>query len=213
MNKLAGGLLAAILVVVAVVAVVVIVVEVQRGKESDPAKPRREAGKKAGANAAGPNGEIRHRPPMMFATPDFSLTDQDGLPFGTEQLFGRAWIANFMFTRCQSTCPVQTARLAELQKDLFSGKLNEPIRFVSFTVDPTHDTSEVLKKYATEAGANELYWKFLTGPAEDIWSISKNGFKLPVAEDAADAKMPIAHSPKFALVDPQGQVLRQRLGK
>src|SRR5437867_323243 len=49
-------------------------------------------------------------PPVLFDAPKFKLTDQNGQAFGANELRGRVWIADFMFTRCTATCPRQTAR-------------------------------------------------------------------------------------------------------
>ena len=59
----------------------------------------------------------------------------------------------------------------------------------------------MLKKYADSKSANSDMWKFLTGPREDLWNLSANGFKLAVAEDAKNKAMPILHSSRFVLVD------------
>ncbi|MEO8268219.1 MAG: SCO family protein, partial [Aureliella sp.] len=53
---------------------------------------------------------------VLFEAPKFELTDQQGDPFSSDELVGRVWIVNFIFTNCASTCPLQSARLAELQK-------------------------------------------------------------------------------------------------
>src|SRR5688500_4799185 len=50
--------------------------------------------------------------------PKFELTERSGEPFGSEQLRGKVWIADFIFTRCGGTCPRMTAEMAALQQKL-----------------------------------------------------------------------------------------------
>ena len=144
-------------------------------------------------------------PKILLTLPTFELEDQGGKPFGTEQLRGRVWIANFFFTRCQTTCPIQTAKLAQFQRQAKNWPDWNRVRLVSLSVDPTHDTPEVLMDYARSYQADPEQWKFLTGPREALWTLSRDGFKLPVA-DSPDAQDLITHSPRFILVDAEGQV-------
>ena len=140
-------------------------------------------------------------PPVLGLLPEFELTDQVGETFGSRQLRGKAWIANFIFTRCPATCPAQTAKISDFQGQLQDSPVWDEIRFVSFTVDPEHDTPQVLSEYAKNANADVHHWKFLTGEREAIWRLSKDGFKLPVSENTDPATV-ITHSPKVMLVDP-----------
>jgi len=138
---------------------------------------------------------------LLGPLPEFELTDQTGNAFGTKQLRHRAWVANFIFTRCPATCPKQTEKLTELQQRLKEHSRWDEIRLVSFTVDPEYDSPKVLYDYGQKANADQQHWKFLTGSPDAIWQLSRDGFKLPVGE-AADSEMPIFHSAKFVLVDP-----------
>ena len=138
--------------------------------------------------------------------PDFQLTNQFGSSFGYNDLLGKVWIADFIFTRCVGTCPMQTTQKLEIQKLLDQRPDKDQINLVTFTVDPENDTPAVLKKYADSKSANSDMWKFLTGPREDLWNLSANGFKLAVAEDAKNKAMPILHSSRFVLVDRIGRI-------
>ena len=143
---------------------------------------------------------------VLGTLPDFTLTDQSNSDMGLEQLRGRVWIGNFIFTRCLATCPQQTAKLAELQGKLAEHPSWNDVRLVSFSVDPQFDTPDVLADYARKHGAETEQWKFLTGSRDAIWSLSKEGFKLPVGEAPENPAMPIFHSPQFILVDRVGQI-------
>jgi protein SCO1/2 len=144
--------------------------------------------------------------PVLATLPPFSLTDESGQKFGTDQLIGKTWIGNFIFTRCPSTCPVQTANLTRLQRRLKKLDGWENIQLISFTVDPNYDTPDILADYAKRADADPEHWHFLTGSREDIWSLCKKGFKLAVADVPPKADNLIMHSPMFVLVDGQGRI-------
>lgn len=140
-------------------------------------------------------------PPVLFDAPEFKLTDQTGAPFGTDQLRGRVWVVNFIFTRCTATCPQQTARIAELQQRAARWPDSERLVLVSISVDPQHDTPARLQEYGERYQADHARWRFLTGERADLFRICKDGFKLSVKEGAPDGSTPITHSPMFAIVD------------
>src|SRR5262245_12725691 len=112
--------------------------------------------------------------------PSFSLTDQTGARFGLTQLDGRVWIAHLTFTRCREACPEVTAALRTIQTELKSAPGWEDVRLVSISVDPQHDTPQVLLDFARDAGADPEHWKFLTGRPNQIWQLSRHGLRLPV---------------------------------
>src|SRR5579872_2692357 len=145
-------------------------------------------------------------PAVLFDAPEFTLTDQNGKPFGTSDLRGRAWVVNFMFTRCTATCPRQTEKLAELQRHVLRWPDAERVQLVSITVDPKHDTAARLREYAASHHADPALWKFLTGERAGLYRISKDGFKLAASDAAADSSTLITHSSRFVLVDSQMRI-------
>ena len=181
-----------------------------------PAAPRKAvpAAPKAGARAteAGPakatppKGSAPQPPRILFDAPEFTLTDQSGTTFGTDDLRGRVWVVNFMFTRCAATCPAQAARIAEIERYARGWPDRDRVRMVSITVDPEHDSVARLHEYAEGLKADHGHWKFLTGPREELIRISQKGFKLPASEGAGNSPAPITHSSRFALVDSEMRV-------
>ena len=94
-----------------------------------------------------------------------------------------------------------SSRLSEVQKALGE----EPgARLVSISVDPEKDTPAVLEIYAEKFQASER-WFFCTGPKDAIYSLARDGFKLPIADAPAEGGM-IAHSTRLILVDQTGHV-------
>ncbi|HSP78334.1 MAG TPA: SCO family protein [Myxococcaceae bacterium] len=138
--------------------------------------------------------------------PSFTFTRQDGQPFGTEQLKGRTWVANFIFTRCPTVCPVFTQKMARVQKR--TAALGERLRLVSFSVDPQYDTPERLAAYAEKYGAQPARWSFLTGEYTRLKDTIVNGFKVSMGRESADENdvNGIFHGTHFVLVDGSGEI-------
>jgi len=132
--------------------------------------------------------------------PPFELTNEDGKPFGSADLKGKIWVANFIFADCKGPCPLMTARMAELQGQVAKAKADD-VRLISFTVDPENDTPAVLKEYATNIRANPDLWHFLTGTPEAIRAIVMKGLLQSFAPGGPDGPI---HSTRFVVVDRNG---------
>jgi protein SCO1/2 len=126
---------------------------------------------------------------------------------------GKYYIANFMFTSCPTTCPALMDRMDVVQKRIRG--LGTKAAIVTFTVDPTTDTPEVLFKYARKRNTNPFIWNFLTGTEADLKKVVIDGYKVPMGnKEAVEKKLDnktvtlfdIAHSEKVVLVDDKGRV-------
>lgn len=125
---------------------------------------------------------------VFGSLPDFSLTDRTQRTVTRADLLGTVWVANFIYTHCTDTCPLQSARMAAVQREF----PDEPsLRFLSITVDPRRDTPAVLEKYAAGYGADRDRWWFLTGDKQTIYTLIQEGFRLSV-EDPTDTAAPAA---------------------
>lgn len=146
--------------------------------------------------------------PVLYDLPEFELTDQFGGTVALGDLEGKIWVADFIFTRCQGVCPMLTKHMLSVQTALSQTPEwdEDLVRIVSFTVDPEHDTPDVLLEYATNHQTDPARWLFLTGERGYMWNLLEQGFKLPVAEDPTNQAMPITHTSKFVLVDEHGAV-------
>jgi protein SCO1/2/putative membrane protein len=144
--------------------------------------------------------------PTLPTISDFSLTERSGRTVTKQDLRGKVWIASFTFTCCNTSCPQVNATVRQLQDDLAS---LPDVRFVTFTVDPEHDTPEKLKKHAENLGADPERWLFLTGPEDEIYRLLQASFKVPVQrnpEPRSEQEEAVGHSTRLVLVDQAGQV-------
>ena len=145
---------------------------------------------------------LRQRTVSSYGSvPSFQLTNQAGQPFGSPQLAGKIWIADFIYTMCPGPCPMISTRMSDLQKPLEK----TDVRLVSFSVDPEKDTPQVLRSYAERLQAEPGRWDFLTGSKSAIYKLSHDSFKLAVS-DGSDAQGIPVHSTRMVLVDRHGQI-------
>jgi protein SCO1 len=145
---------------------------------------------------------LRQRAVSSYGTvPSFQFINQSGQPFGSAQLAGKIWIADFIYTTCPGPCPMISSRMSELQKPLEK----TDVHLVSFSVDPEKDTPQVLRGYAEKLHAQPGQWDFLTGPKSGIYKVSHDGFKLAVSDGSDMQGIPV-HSTRMVLVDRRGEI-------
>ncbi len=123
--------------------------------------------------------------------PNVSLTTHEGkvVHFYDDLLKGKAVAINLIYTHCSASCPLETAKLAQVQR-LLGDRVGSDIFFYSISIDPKHDTPEVLKAYAQKFHVGPG-WLFLTGKEEDIKLLARK-LGLSSLTDAAnrDGHMP-----------------------
>src|SRR5262245_16311776 len=165
--------------------------------------------------------EIPAMPPDQGTLPEFSLTDESGKAFGSKELAGKVWVADFIFTSCSDVCPRLTKAMTEARYRLRN--LKGTVHFVSLTVNPGQDTPQRLFEYARSnhaLGAGD--WSFLTGTVDDLRRLVVDGFKMafgdapPTGDEAATASVSASdaaiqlfqasHGQKLVLVDPQRRI-------
>jgi protein SCO1/2 len=129
------------------------------------------------------------RLPELAVLPDFSLTDQAGKPFGRNDLLGRVWIADFIFTSCADACPRLTQKLRSVQDRLTPQEQSRGIGLLSLSVDPERDTPAKLADYAKSFGARDSVWHFLTGPQAEVERTVVKGFRIAMAKMPLDPRL------------------------
>ena len=134
--------------------------------------------------------------------PKFELTNQDNVKISNETYKGKVYVLEFFFTTCPSICPKMNLSMLEIEKTFFG---NPNFGIVSITIDPSHDTPQVLKDHAKLLGVKSSNWNFLTGDKATIMDLSNKGFNLYAGENAK-VNGGFEHSGLFALIDKDGNI-------
>jgi protein SCO1/2 len=153
------------------------------------------------------------RPPPVAASPRWGadyfpnvpLTTQDGkvVHFYDDLIKGKSVAVDLIYTRCSGSCPLETAKLAQVQR-LLGDRVGKDVFFYSISIDPEHDTPAVLKAYAGKFHAGPG-WLFLTGREEDIKLVGRK-LGLTSLTDAANRD---GHQPSLMIGnEPAGQWMR-----
>ncbi|WP_243299929.1 SCO family protein [Bacillus litorisediminis] len=147
---------------------------------------------------------------LDYKIESFEFTNQDGETVSLEDLKGKVWVADFVFTSCQDVCLPMTFNMSKIQ-DLVEEEGLENVEFVSFSVDPEIDQPEVLKEFGKKFGADFANWNFLTGYSQDkIESFALESFKTLVQKPEEGDQ--VAHGTSFYLVDQNGTVVKDYSG-
>lgn len=135
----------------------------------------------------------------------FTFINQDGFAFGSDQLSGDVWVANFIFTSCDTVCQPMTAEMAVLQK--YVEEKDVPIQLISFSVDPKTDTPEVLHNYIQDFTDDLSNWNLLTGyQQKEIEQFAREQFNTIVQKPSSSSTQ-VIHGTYFYLIDGDGHLL------
>ena len=133
---------------------------------------------------------------LFNQVPTFALTSQQGQTISQNELDGNIYVADFFFATCPDICKEMSSQMVRVQ-EAFQDE--EQVKLVSFTVNPEHDTPEVLREYGERYNADPAKWYFLTGERDKIYDLAQKGFYLPVMK--VEGQQDFIHSEKFMLVD------------
>jgi protein SCO1 len=139
--------------------------------------------------------------------PAFTLTTQDGQRLSLQELRGKVVVVTFIYASCADACPLLTAKMAGLQDEL-GRDFGPKVFFISITVDPERDTTEVLTRYAQAHGAKLSGWAFLTGTPDEIRTVARH-YGIYYKKQAAGA---VDHTFLTSLVDQRGTLRVQYMG-
>jgi len=131
--------------------------------------------------------------PVLGDIPQFELLNQQGQKFDRSSLDGHVWIADFIYTNCESSCPRMSSKMHSIQSATGAG-----VKLVSFTVDPQRDTPQALAEYGKKYSADSARWTFLTGNTATLDMLDHDAFKL--------GNLSMDHSTRFVLIDKKGRV-------
>ncbi|WP_299222774.1 SCO family protein [uncultured Psychroserpens sp.] len=132
--------------------------------------------------------------------PHFSFINQNGKTITNKDYEGKVYVVEFFFTTCPTICPRMNRNLVQIQ-NTFSDFENFGV--ASFTINPTRDTSEVLKSYADNYGITNPNWHLMTGDQEMIYELANVGFNIYAGQNE-EVEGGFEHSGNFALIDKNG---------
>jgi len=140
--------------------------------------------------------------------PAFDFINQDSQAITNDFYKGKVYVVEFFFSSCTTICPIMNRNMLQVSQEFAS---QENFGIASISIDPSFDTPQVLKAYASRYKATHPNWNFLTGDKDTIHKLSNEGFKLFAAQDK-DEIDGFSHSGLFALIDQNG-VVRSRKDK
>ncbi|HUB86277.1 MAG TPA: SCO family protein [Verrucomicrobiae bacterium] len=145
--------------------------------------------------------------PVYGQIADFTLTNQDGQLATLADLTNHVWVADIIFTRCASSCPIMSQQMKSLQDAL---PADSQTKLVTLTCDPSYDTPPIMERYGEHYGADFHRWMFLTGTPVELSGLATGSLKLgvtPVApQDRTTPTDFFIHSTIFVIVDKQAQL-------
>ena len=136
-----------------------------------------------------------------YKVPTWEYTTQDDSLLSNDDLLGNITLVNFFFASCPSVCPAMNYNVQQIQERF---KNYPKFKIVSFTVDPGHDTVEVLKAYEQRIGAISGTWYFLTGDMKKIYQTAADHFLSAMEDETAEGGF--LHSQNLVLVDWNGHI-------
>ena len=148
------------------------------------------------------NGTISDKLVVIGPAPKFELIDQNKKTITNKDYSNKVYVLKFFFATCPSICPKMNKNLIEVQNQFFG---NPNFGIVSITIDPEHDTAEVLKAHAELLGVKSSNWHFLTGDKKYIYDLANKGFNLYAGENSK-VNGGFEHSGFFALIDKKGNI-------
>lgn len=135
--------------------------------------------------------------------PAFSFLNEDSIVVSNDNFKNKIWIVEFFFATCPTICPIMQKQLKNVVKATQGFENN--IEFISFTIDPTHDSPSKLKAYKKQNKILNKNWTFLTGDEATTHRLGIENF-LTFAGRNEEALGGYAHSGSFTLVDKAGYV-------
>ncbi|MFS0672276.1 SCO family protein [Ornithinibacillus sp. 179-J 7C1 HS] len=148
---------------------------------------------------------------FSYKVEDFNYTNQNGDLVSKSDLEGKVWIADFIYTTCETECPQMTYNKQKIERALQDEGIDD-VEFVSFSIDPENDTPEVLKEYGEVRGIefDKDNWTFLTGYDFDtIKEFAVTSFKTPVEQMQDDS---LAHGVSLTIVNQEGNAIKRYNG-
>ena len=133
---------------------------------------------------------------------NFKFVNQHKDTVSQKTIENKIYVADFFFATCQTICPQMSTSLIRVQENF---KTDKDFLILSHTVNPSHDSSEVLFAYAGKYGAIKNKWHFLTGNKKEIYALALNDYLVNALEDDGSVEG-FLHSELFLLIDKQKRI-------
>lgn len=148
-------------------------------------------------------GLIPKEPLPILGTVDvpYTFTNQDGTPVSQALFADKIYVADFFFTSCPTICPLMKTQMLRVYEAFVD---QDNVLLLSHTIDPEHDTVDVLHDYAERLEISATRWHMVTGPKNEIYDTAKQ-YMLGAMEDK-QAPGGFIHSGSFCLVDQSGRI-------
>ncbi len=148
--------------------------------------------------------------PLNWEIESFDYMNQEGEQVSLDDLKGKVWMADFVFTSCETVCPPMTYNMTKLNEALVEEGV-EDVQFVSFSVDPTVDTPDKIQAFMSDYDLAQADWQFLTGYSqEEIEAFAQQNFKALVRKPSEGTQ--VDHATWFYLVDQDGKIIKAYQG-
>lgn len=133
---------------------------------------------------------------------DFKLINQNGKIITQNDYKDKIYVADFIFTTCQTICPIMTNHMAQIQQKLIN---DTDVLLLSHSVTPEIDSVAQLKKYALEKGVIDAKWNLVTGDKKQIYELARKSY-LAVKDNGDGGPFDMIHTENFMLIDKKHQI-------
>lgn len=134
--------------------------------------------------------------------PEFKFLNHLQKSISDKDYEGKVYVVEFFFTTCPSICPIMNKNLISIQNEFIN---NDDFGIASFTINPIHDTPEVLNDFRKKNGIEHKNWHLLTGEIDSILNLASEGYRVHVSAERDDIS-DISHSGDFILIDKKGYI-------
>jgi len=139
---------------------------------------------------------------LYHSVTPFLFVNQFGENVTEETVKNKIYVADFFFATCESICPKMSSQLVHVQQAFLK---DNDVLILSHTVNPMHDSVEVLKKYGERFAVRKNKWHLLTGNKKEIYDMARFSY-LVNALEADGSEEGFLHSELFVLIDSKKRI-------
>lgn len=140
--------------------------------------------------------------------PDFELVNQDGETVTMDSLEGKVVVIDFVYTSCDSVCPVLTSKFKDVQEVMKEEEaFGDEVVLVSISFDPRRDTRARLRDFGNRFGADFSGWQFLRPQSEDEARSVISSFGAHYEQENGSDQF--THTAAAIVVNPEGKIVKE----